>query len=231
MTPPINRSWAPAYLVKWFFDQSEFWVTAKGDKVLISKMGDGHAVNTLLMLERVADDIEPLLTTMGESGLPKTQIHIQDTALYEALYRKVMAAVGEAFPPLAEPEIEPWDTEVDVEVPLSDLIGSLFGGPIAQSGGVTSVSTDGEASPEYPWLSEYDSLMGLLKHAIANDYEIIMDYTDRVGRETKDRRVKPQSVSHLRSIQNPFPESRLIASDDDVTKTFYVSRIDRARRA
>jgi hypothetical protein len=77
----MNRSWAPDYLIRWYFDQDEFWVTAEGDKVLIDKMGSGHVLNTLLFLERVSNDIE-------------TDGYIQDTVLYRALYRRLLIELG-----------------------------------------------------------------------------------------------------------------------------------------
>lgn len=75
--PGINRSWGPEYLVRWFFDQGEIWVTAMGDEKRIVDMADDHLLNTLLMLERVQDDL-PLRKPL------------QETALYRAMKGQVL---------------------------------------------------------------------------------------------------------------------------------------------
>lgn len=229
MTFPINRAWDPNYLVQWYFGQSEFWITAAGDKVLISKMGDGHAVNTLLMLERVAADIEKLLGTRGRlgGGVPVT---LQETELYQALHKKVMAAVGEAMPPLDEPEID----EQPAPTGLEGLLGHLFKGPAAE---------DGDSPPQRSWLDspgfrtwvyEKPKIEELLIDALQNDFDVILDYTDLKGRETRNRRLRVTGLREMQSITKPFPETRIMVKDrdaDDEVKSFYLSRVNRARRA
>lgn len=80
----MNRSWAPGYLGKWLFAQNRLWITAAGEAVTIRTMDRTHALNTLLMLERVEGDLR------SEGALRMGQ-ELQDTPLYAALYKRVAA--------------------------------------------------------------------------------------------------------------------------------------------
>lgn len=75
----MNRGWAPSYLVRSYFDQSTTWVTADGRRLWIPHMEFDHALNALLMLERVADDVEEHLRDE----------RVQDTPLYAGLKARV----------------------------------------------------------------------------------------------------------------------------------------------
>lgn len=75
-----NTSWAPHYLIRWLFEQDTIWITAKGEKRCVQTMDRDHALNTILMLERVRTQIEPFL---------KDQ-HIWETPLYAALKQRVL---------------------------------------------------------------------------------------------------------------------------------------------
>jgi hypothetical protein len=77
--PPIQRAWAPDYLVRAYFDQSEEWITADGRRIKIAEMLYDHALNALLFLERVQDDLP--IHVDGK--------HVQDTPLYKAIYGRV----------------------------------------------------------------------------------------------------------------------------------------------
>jgi hypothetical protein len=77
----INRSWAPDYLARYYFDQDEAWITAAGVSHRVDEMELDHCLNALLMLERVADD------------LPFPADTLQDKALYKALYKRVLDAL------------------------------------------------------------------------------------------------------------------------------------------
>lgn len=92
----MNRAWDSSCLVRWYFGQDEFWITTEQDKVLVSKMALGNVLSALLLLERAADDITHYRT------------EIQDTPLYKALYRRLLAALGEP------------DAEGDVPIELDD---------------------------------------------------------------------------------------------------------------
>lgn len=227
MTLPVHRDWSADYIIKWYFGQSAFWINRHGDKVLISKMGDGHAINTLLMLERVAGDIEPLINSSRYA-------HIQETELYQALYKKVMAAVGEAMPPLADPEIE--DNQVpEYRAPgLGDLIGAMFKGPGAEDGDSPVRKSWLDQPGLRPWVYVTREIERLLVESLQNDFDVVLDYTDREGRVTRNRRVRVSALREMQSITRPFPETRVLIKDrdeDNEVKTFYLSRINRARQA
>lgn len=74
---PVQRGWAPDYLVRAIFDQDQFWITAAGEWKIVAAMAPDHALNTLLFLERVDHD------------LPIPAESLQHTALYKALYQRV----------------------------------------------------------------------------------------------------------------------------------------------
>lgn len=74
---PVQRAWAPDYLVRAIFDQDRFWITAAGEWKVVAAMAPDHALNTLLFLERVDHD------------LPIPAESLQHTALYKALYQRV----------------------------------------------------------------------------------------------------------------------------------------------
>lgn len=78
----MNESWAPNYLGKWLFQQSKLWITAAGEAKQIRTMDREHALNTLLMLERVQSDLR------DERALPYG-VKLQDTPLYKALHKRV----------------------------------------------------------------------------------------------------------------------------------------------
>lgn len=84
---PVNKrgratSWSPSYLVKAFYDQGLTWISANGTHHAIATMEHRHALNTLLMLERVEGDIR-------KHGGFKPSGCIQDTPLYKALKMRV----------------------------------------------------------------------------------------------------------------------------------------------
>lgn len=76
----MNFDWAPSYLVRWLFDQGNVWIKADGTPVSLVAMDYDHALNTLLMIERVSRDIDEHLR--GQ--------RVQDTVLYAALRERVV---------------------------------------------------------------------------------------------------------------------------------------------
>lgn len=102
----MNRGWAPGYLARWLFSQGEVWITADGRPVEIDAMEWEHALNTLLMIERVAGSIEP---EIGGG-------YVQDTPLYAALRRRVEADEPTA---LDNPAILPFERRVPPSVALA----------------------------------------------------------------------------------------------------------------
>ena len=81
----MNRDWAPDYLVRWLFEQDDVWITASRRLVFVASMEREHLLNTLLMLERVANSIEVHLPVATR---------VQDTVLYNTMRRRVLAEMG-----------------------------------------------------------------------------------------------------------------------------------------
>lgn len=80
-TMPTNRSFGGDYLLKWLFNQDEVWITAAGEEKRVEEMDLDHALNTLLMMERVVEDF------------PFPRDELQDKPLYKALYGRVKDAL------------------------------------------------------------------------------------------------------------------------------------------
>ena len=81
MTHTVNQSWAPNYLIQSYFDQPEAWITAKGESLNVEDMDREHALNSILMVERVRTQIEPFL-----------KCHVWETPLYAALKARVLGS-------------------------------------------------------------------------------------------------------------------------------------------
>ncbi len=77
----FQQSWAPDYLVKAYFSQTDEWITAAGQRLKVAEMDLPHCLNCILFLERVADD------------LPFPRAELQRQALYAALYDRVLKAL------------------------------------------------------------------------------------------------------------------------------------------
>jgi hypothetical protein len=109
----MNTAWSPNYLAKWLFAQKRVWIAADGREIEIASMDAEHALNTLLMIERVNDDI------CKATGL--TRERLLQTKLYGALRDRV----AETHAPKAEPIVP------DPEQPGSfqELIDLLFERP------------------------------------------------------------------------------------------------------
>ncbi len=75
---PCKKWGDGSHLARALFDQDKVWVTAQSEVLKVAEMDLSHALNTLLMIERMDD-------------LPIKDV--QNTKLYEALYQRVSAAM------------------------------------------------------------------------------------------------------------------------------------------
>lgn len=80
-TMHTTREFGDSYLLKWLFNQDEIWITAAGEEKCVEEMDLDHALNTLLMMERVVEDF------------PFPRDELQDKPLYKALYARVKDAL------------------------------------------------------------------------------------------------------------------------------------------
>lgn len=94
--PNMTINFGGDYLLKWLFSQNEVWITATGESKRVDEMDLDHCLNTLLMMERVADD------------LPFESDALQEKALYKALYARVKNALTglDVGPTETAPEFE-----------------------------------------------------------------------------------------------------------------------------
>lgn len=94
----IYRKWGSAkHLTRALFAQGEIWVTAKSEVRKIAEMPEEHCLNTLLMLERMAGDLEEALAE-----------DLQTTVLYHALLTRVSDALPPENPVAAYDPLAPW---------------------------------------------------------------------------------------------------------------------------
>lgn len=95
MTYPV-KGFNSQYLIKWYFDQEEIWVSHDGTQHKIAEMPGAYMLNCVGMLERISPEIFKEIPLKDQADLNSTE-WLQQTRLYKRLKGRLrsMIAKGE----------------------------------------------------------------------------------------------------------------------------------------
>lgn len=197
------KTWGDgSHLARALFAQDQLWVTAQSKVVEVAEMDLTHALNTLLMIERMTD-------------LPIKDV--QGTKLYEALYGRVFDAMRaqesprprvQAPTPVEATSLWPYDQTT----PWHRRVGVSYETIVAILEAAITAGRTGRPGLESP--------------------RVVIDYENRKGEVTLGRLVTPLSLSERRGtfgFNEKYLVALDVAKEE--SRTFIVRNIKRCEDA